>query len=352
MRKLLRSFSVEWLQVLDENGASDEALMPPLHDGDVRKMYEAMVLARVFDATALKLQREGRMLTYASMLGQEASLIGPAYALGPDDWLVPSYRESGASMVKGMPPETLYAYWAGDERGNAIPLGLRHMTISVPVSTQILYSVGMAWAAKRRGEKSAVLTYFGDGATSKGDFSEGLNWAGVFRTPNVFACVNNQWAISLPRSQQSAAETLAQKAVAYGIRGIQVDGNDVFATYLATKEALEFARKGTPTLIELYTYRISDHTTADDAKKYRDPAEVEMWKRRDPIDRLRKYMAAKGLWDKAYGEKVSADAEKTIGEAVQKEESMPPQALDEIFRHVYAEMPQKLKEQLEELTKQ
>lgn len=352
MRKKLYEFSVEWLQVLDENGICDEGLMPPLSDRDVRAMYEAMLLTRVFDGTALKLQREGRMLTYAPMLGQEASIIGPAYAMGKDDWFLPSYRESGAAMLRGIPPETLYLYWTGDERGNAMPKGLRHLTISVPVSTQILHAVGIAWAAKKRGEKCAALVYFGDGATSKGDFHEGLNWAGVFRTPNVFCCMNNQWAISLPRPQQSAAETLAQKAIAYGIKGIQVDGNDVFATYLAAKEALERAYRGEgATLIELFTYRMADHTTADDAKKYRDPTEVELWKKKDPIDRLRKYMAAKGLWSEDYEKKVQEDCEKRISEAVQKEESMPEQQPLDMFQHVYEKMPPKLKEQYEELMK-
>ncbi|MCL5774493.1 MAG: pyruvate dehydrogenase (acetyl-transferring) E1 component subunit alpha [Firmicutes bacterium] len=349
MRKVLHNFSIEYLQVLDENGVCDESLKPPLSDDDVKKMYEAMVFARVFDETLLKLQREGRMYTFASLRGQEASQIGPAYALSADDWLVPSYRESGANLLKGTPPEVLYVYFAGDERGNSIPSPVKHLPVAVPVGTQTLHAVGIAWAAKMRGEKSAVLSFCGDGATSKGDFHEALNFAGVYKTPNVFMVINNGWAISLPRSKQTAAETLAQKAIAYGLRGIQVDGNDVFATYSAVKEALEFAYRGVPSVIECVTYRMSDHTTSDDAKKYRDPEEVELWRKRDPIDRLKKYMYAKGIMNKEYEEKVQQNSEKRISEAVKKAEAIQEQEPIDLFKYVYADMPLRLKEQYEEL---
>src|SRR5918996_5952909 len=265
-KKTVQSFSVEWLQILDENGNCDEELRPPLAREDIKKLYEWMVLARVFDEKAFKLQREGRLGTYASILGQEAAQVGSAFALRAGDWMFPSFREPGASLVRGLPMRMILQYWAGDERGSIIPQGQNDFPISIPVATQIPIGAGVAWGAKYKGDNIAVLVFLGDGATSKGDFHEGLNAAGVFSLPVVFFCQNNQWAISVPLKRQTAAETLAQKAIAYGFPGIQVDGNDVFAVYSATDQALKRARAGQgPTFIEAVTYRIGDHTTADDA---------------------------------------------------------------------------------------
>ena len=274
----MKDFSAEFpvFQILDENGRANEKLIPKISKQEMLKMYELMVLSRVFDETAYHLQREGRILTYAPLKGQEASQVGSALALKEKDWMFPSFRENAAYLVRGMSAEMLYQYWSGDERGNKIPKDLNCFTVTVPVATQIPIAVGAAWAEKLKGTKNISLVYFGDGATSEGDFHEGLNFAGVMKLPVVFVCQNNQWAISVPFYKQSGSKTVAQKAVSYGINGIRVDGNDVFAVYSAILSAVENARKNIPTLIECVTYRISDHTTSDDSSRYRTVEEVAM----------------------------------------------------------------------------
>jgi len=347
-KTLIETFSVEWLQILDEDGNCDEELRPSLDNEQVKKLYEWMVLARTFDEKAFKLQREGRLGTYASILGQEAAQTGSAYALRPSDWMFPAFREPGASLVRGLPMRMIFQYWAGDERGSQIPEGLNDFPITIPVATQIPIAVGVALAAKAKGDPIAVIAYMGDGATSKGDFHEGLNFAGVFSAPVVFVCQNNQWAISVPRMRQSASKTLAQKAIAYGFPGIQVDGNDIFAVYRATNEALERARAGNgPTLIECLTYRLGDHTTADDASRYRSRDEVEQWKRKDPIERLRKYLERGGIWNKAYDQTVRSEAKAKVQTAVHEEESVPPPDPLDMFRFTYQDLPVQLKEQMD-----
>jgi pyruvate dehydrogenase E1 component alpha subunit len=346
-RKTIKDFSVEWLQILDEHGNCDEQLRPPLSDKQIQSFYEWMVLARAFDQKAFKLQREGRLGTYASILGQEAAQVASALALESADWMFPSFREPGASFVRGLPLRMILQYWSGDERGSVIPEGQNDFPITIPVGTQIPIGTGAAWGAKLKGDKAAVLIYLGDGATSKGDFHEGLNLAGVLSLPVVFFCQNNQWAISVPLRRQTAAQTLAQKAIAYGFPGIQVDGNDVFAVYSATDEALKRARAGNgPTFIEAVTYRIGDHTTADDASRYRSEAEVAEWKKKDPIDRLLKYMAARGIWNESYGQKVAAEARQRVEAAVKEEETTPPPDPKEIFLHTFRELPNELVEQM------
>jgi pyruvate dehydrogenase E1 component alpha subunit len=347
-KTLIETFSVEWLQILNEDGNCDEELRPSLDHEQVKKLYEWMVLARTFDEKAFKLQREGRLGTYASILGQEAAQVGSACALQPADWMFPAFREPGASFVRGLPIRMILQYWTGDERGSQIPEGLNDFPISIPVATQIPIAVGVALAAKAKRDPIAVMAYMGDGATSKGDFHEGLNFAGVFSAPVVFLCQNNQWAISVPRARQSASKTLAQKAVAYGFPGIQVDGNDVFAVFRATHEALERARAGKgPTLIECLTYRLGDHTTADDSSRYRSRAEVEQWKRKDPIERLRKHLEKAGLWNKSYDQGVLSDAKAKVETAVQEEEGFPPSDPLDMFRFTYQDLPVHLKEQMD-----
>jgi pyruvate dehydrogenase E1 component alpha subunit len=348
--KVIETFKVERLQILDEEGNCDETLRPSLNNEQIKNLYRWMVLARAFDDKAFKLQREGRLGTYASILGQEAAQIGSAYALQPSDWMFPAFREPGASFVRGLPMRMIFQYWAGDERGSQIPEDLNDYPITIPVSTQIPVAVGAALAAKTKGDAIAVMAYMGDGATSKGDFHEGLNFAGVFAAPVVFLCQNNQWAISVPLSRQTAAKTLAQKAIAYGFSGIQVDGNDVFAVYRAAHEALERARAGKgPTFIECLTYRLGDHTTADDASRYRSREEVEGWKQKDPIERLRKYMEKAGLWSKSYDQAVRAEAKEQVETAVHEEENFPPPDPVDMFRFTYQELPMDLKEQMESL---
>ncbi len=344
--KIIESFQVRRLEILDEKGDIDESLMPALSDKDILKIYELMILARTFDQHALKLQREGRLGTYAPILGQEASQIGSAFALNKSDWVFPSYRESGVYIAVGYPLQMILQYWVGDERGLKSPDDLNIFPISIPVGTQVPHAVGVAMAAKYKKDKIAVVVYFGDGGTSKGDFHEGMNMAGVFKIPVVFICQNNHWAISLPREKQTASKTLAQKACAYGIEGIQVDGNDVFAVYKATDYALNKARDGSgPTLIECITYRIFDHTTADDATRYRSKEEVEIWKARDPIQRLRLFIEKKGLWSAEYQKNIEEKSKSTIDEAVKIMESIKPPSPSEIFTYIYEKpTPRQVKE--------
>jgi pyruvate dehydrogenase E1 component alpha subunit len=323
--KTIVTFDVKRLEILDEDGNVDEKLMPPLENEDFRRLHELLVLSRTYDERALSLQREGRIGTYPSILGQEAAQVGSAFALEKNDWIFPSFRETGMYITMGYPAHLLFQYWAGDERGLVTPEGLNILPVSVSVSTHIPHAVGAAMAARYRNDPIAVVAYFGEGATSKGDFHEGFNIAGVFGLPVVFICQNNQWAISLPREKQTSACTLAQKAIAYGFEGIQVDGNDIFAVYAATRSAVEKARNGGgPTFIECHTYRISDHTTADDARRYRRPEEVESWKKKDPISRLVKYMEKRGLITEGYLNEVKERSVEIIDRAVKKAENESP----------------------------
>jgi pyruvate dehydrogenase E1 component alpha subunit len=327
---------IPFLRVLDEQGEIDAAQRALCPDpGTLVGMYAAMVRTRLLDRRAFLLQREGRMGTYAPVIGQEACQIGSAFALDPDDWVVPSYRECGALLCRGVPMANVLLYWSGDERAMLGFRDARCLPFTIPVGTQIPHAVGMAYASRYRGERAAVLCYFGDGATSTGDFHEGLTMAGTLRVPVVFFCQNNQWAISVPRARQCGAETLAQKAFGYGIDGIQVDGNDVVACYAATKSARARAHAGTPTLIEAVTYRIGDHTTADDASRYRDAAEVERWRQRDPVERLRRYLEANGLWDAEREAACLAEAEEEVDAAVRAAESLPAPEVADIVRYTF-----------------
>lgn len=344
----IATFNVPRLSILDENGNVDAALMPDLAGADIRRLYETMVLMRSFDQQAVNLQREGRLGTYPPHLGQEAAQVGSAFALEPTDWVFPSFREMGVHLTLGYPADLLLRYWGGDEEGQCPPQHLNIFPICVSVSTQIPHAVGAAMAARYRGDPVAMVAYFGDGATSKGDFHEGLNLAGVFRLPNVFICQNNQWAISIPLKGQTAAASLAQKAIAYGFPGIQVDGNDVFAVYRATHEALVRARSGSgPTLIECLTFRMADHTTADDAGRYRQPEEVAAWRGRDPLRRLELFMAARGMWDEDYDLKTKAASEEKVAAAARAMEAAPPPQRDAMFRHTVASLSLRQSAQLE-----
>jgi len=340
-------FSVDWLSILDQEGNVDENLEPNLDKETLEKFYRTMVLTRLYDAKALKLQRQGRMLTYGSSLGQEATAIGSAFAMKPDDWFFPAFREHGVQIARGIPMKVLYIYWMGSEDAN-LTLPPRNFTVAIPVSTQVLHAVGAAWAAKIQKQTIASVVYFGDGATSEGDFHEGMNFAGVFKTPTVFICQNNQYAISLPRERQTASKTLAQKALAYGFEGIQVDGNDVLAVYSATKAALEKARSGGgPTMIECFTYRMGAHTTSDDPTRYRKQAEVEEWRKKDPIKRFRLYLEKKGIWTPNYEDSLIKELTEEVEKAVEEAEAFKPD-IENMFKYVYAEMPPNLKEQMDE----
>jgi len=346
----LANFRVERLEILNINGEVDKRLMPKLNSKQIKDMYEAMYLTHIFDEKALSLQRQGRLGTYAPVRGQEASQIGSAYALNKEDFCFPAFRENGVYIARGMPIELLYLYWSGDERGMKIPEKINMFTVAIPVSTQILHAVGYAWGCKIKKKKIVTVVYFGDGATSKGDFHEALNFAGVFKLPIVFICQNNQYAISVPVKQQTASKTLAQKAFAYGFHGIQVDGNDIFAVYKAVKEAVKNARDGNgPTLIECHTYRLGDHTTSDDARRYRDEKEVQEWIKKDPILRLERYMIKNKIANINYFKKVELECKKKIDDAVKKAESYPKQPISEMFDYVYHKRDARLNEQLEYL---
>lgn len=335
------------LRILDEEGRAAPDLDPGLPDAVLRRLYELMVRTRAADAKALKLQRQGRLGTYAPSLGHEASQVGLASAMARDDWFFPYFRDLGAFLTLGYPLADYYSFWMGNEAGLHAPDGLNVFPIAIPVASQIPQAVGAGMAVKYRKLGSAVVTTFGDGATSEGDFHEGLNYAGVFRTPNVFVCVNNQFAISVPRSRQTAAATLAQKAVAYGFPGVQVDGNDILAVHAAVREALARARGGEgPTLIEAYTYRMGDHTTSDDASRYRTGEEVREWERRDPLARFRAYLGRKGLWDEPYEKAVQEAAAALVESAVAEAEARPAPSPKDIFAYTYAETPPDLAAQL------
>jgi len=343
---IIESFQVRRLEILDEKGNVDESIMPSLSDSDILKIYELLLLARTFDQRALQLQREGRLGTYPSILGQEASQIGSAYAIEKSDWVFPSYREIGVYISLNYPLHMLFEFWGLDERGLKTPDNLNVFPLCIPVGTQVPHAAGAAMAAKYKKDKIPVITYFGDGGTSKGDFHEGLNMAGIFKLPVVLICQNNHWAISLPREKQTAAKTIAQKAFAYGVEGIQVDGNDVFAVYKATLYAINKAKAGDgPTFIECVTYRISDHTTADDASRYRSKEELEIWKVKDPILRLRLFMEKKDLWTAEYHKDVEDKAKSMVDEAVKIAESKEHPHPEEMFNYIYEKLtPRQLKQ--------
>lgn len=335
----------ERLQILDAGGALRDDLRPALPDDEVKRLYGRLVAMREADAMALKLQREGRMGTYAPVLGQEACQAAGA-VLGPDDWLVPSYRETGAMWLRGVPLTTIYRYWMGDEWGSSFPEGVNVLPVAIPVGSQPLHAVGLAWALKLQGRRAAVLTCFGDGASSEGEVHEAMNFAGVFGLPVVFFCQNNQFAISVPRSRQTAAPTIAQRAQGYGFPGLQVDGNDLFAVWGAVAEALEDGRQGRgPRLVEALTYRLGPHTTADDPTKYRSDDEVEARAAEDPLRRLQAYLGGRGLLSSAEEEALAEAARREVAEAVAAAEAAIRPRPEEMFDFTYEALPAHLARQ-------
>jgi pyruvate dehydrogenase E1 component alpha subunit len=339
----------EMLRILHPDGHLDESLRPDLNDETLLRLYRNMVILRLMDQRALGLQRQGRMGTYPPVSGQEAAQVGSAYALGKDDWVFPSFRETGVLYLRGVPLKDIFLYWMGNEEGQKVPPHVQVFPIAVPVGTHPLHAVGAGWAARLQGEKICTIAYFGDGATSEGDFHEAMNFAGVFQAPTLFFCQNNQYAISVPRSKQTASKTIAQKAVAYGFPGVQVDGNDLLAVYAATREARERALSGLgPTFIEAVTYRFGPHTTADDPTKYREDAEVEEWKKLDPLLRLQKYLRGKGLWSEETENGIKAEGESIVALAVQEAESAPSPRIETIFTSLFAQPTPALKEQMDD----
>ena len=336
--------TIDHVSILDVNANFDEKLGAGLiPDGDLVRLYEHMCVCRHLDEVAFKLQRSGRMGTFPQNMGQEATSMGAAYALDKTDWLVPCYRENAGLFWRGLPMEMILLHWMGDERGNAIPRELYCMPLAIPIGTQMLHATGLAWAAKYRGEKRLACTFFGDGATSEGDFHEAMNFAANLDIPVIFFCQNNFWAISVPGKIQCSAPTVAQRAVAYGMDTIQCDGNDIFAVVYCVRKAAALAReKGRPFFIEAVTYRLGDHTTADDARRYRDQAEVDAWKTRDPILRIRKFLTTRGLWDDAKEAALAERAQRDVSSAVERAESIAPPNRDDFFNNMFATIPSDL----------
>jgi 2-oxoisovalerate dehydrogenase E1 component subunit alpha len=331
--------------------AADGTVCEPLpdfahHREALVDLYRAMVLTRMFDAKAVALQRTGRLGTFACSLGQEAVAVGIGAAMRTDDVLLPSFREQGAQFIRGVRMVDLLLYWGGDERGSDFAGPREDFPICVPVGTHAPHAVGVAMAMRLRDEKRAAVCVLGDGAMSKGDVYEAMNLAGVWQLPVVFIVNNNEWAISVPRRRQTAAPTMAQKAIASGFRGEQVDGNDVIAVRHVIERALARARDDRePSLIEALTYRLSDHTTADDARRYRDDAEVSARWKKDPIPRLRDYLVDCGHWDKEHEDRLLANCNRLVEEAAEEYLSISPQPPEAMFDYLYAELPSALADQ-------
>jgi pyruvate dehydrogenase E1 component alpha subunit len=332
--RLEPQFTVEHLSILDSDGNLDTSLDPDIPPTDLQRLYRGMLLGRKLDERMLRLQRQGRIGTFAPIKGQEASQIGSAFALRPTDWMVPSFRETAAMLLRGWPIERLLLLFAGYLEGGQPAPEQRDLPVTIPVATQLPHAVGLAYAAQYKGDEAVVMAFCGDGATSEGDFHEALNFAGVWHVPLVFIVQNNQWAISVPLKKQTHSRTIAQKALAYGLPGLQVDGNDVLAVYAASREAVERARAdGGPTLIECVTYRLGVHTTADDPTKYRSEEEVQAWERKDPLTRFQAYLEKKNLLEQGIEQQV----EEQIAQGVSAFEATATADPLAMFDHAYAE---------------
>ncbi len=340
--------------MLDENAELDKKLEPKLTDDELKTLYRYMLKARRADERMLNMQRQGRIGTFPQASGHEAISMGSIFCLQKEDWLVPAYRELAGMLYRGWPLETILLYWNGFEEGAKVPDGVNDLPMCVPVASQLLHAAGIGMAMNIQEEKKVVLTFFGDGSSSEGDCHEALNFAAVFNAPVVFICLNNQYAISVPIAKQMKNETIAQRAIAYGMQGIRVDGNDVLAVYTATQEAIARARKGEgPTLIECLTYRFTPHTTADDPKRYRSDDESKKWHLREPLLRFAKYLAAKGIMNEEQKIQIDAELDAEIKAAVAKAEEMAKtEELSDplhMFDYSFAEMHPFLQEQRQEL---
>ncbi|HUH07589.1 MAG TPA: pyruvate dehydrogenase (acetyl-transferring) E1 component subunit alpha [Egibacteraceae bacterium] len=340
------------VQLLDDHGELRESPDFPLDlkDEDFRALYRHMVIARRVDKQAIALQRQGQLGVYASLLGQEAAQVGAAYALAPQDWIFPSYREMGAALVRGVDPSAILHLFRGTWLSNHDPYESNFALLAIPIATQTLHATGYAMAAGLDGRDLVVLSCLGDGATSEGDAHEAFNFAAVFQAPCVFYVQNNQYAISVPLSKQTHAPTIAHKAVGYGMPGLRCDGNDVLASYAVTRQAVERARGGGgPSLIEAVTYRMEAHTTADDPTRYRTPEELAEWKARDPIARFETFMEGQGLLDDDMRAEIDEEA-KAIGARMRSQITDAPHPDPmEMFEHVYVEPPGRYAEQREQL---
>lgn len=344
---------LEQFQVLDSEGnIVNPKYEPKIDDKTLLHMYKTMSLARVADIKALQYQRQGRMLTYAPVQGQEAAQVGAMATLQPQDWLSPAFREFAAMLYRGVTLEQLYLYWYGNEMGSKFADDVNVLPVNIPIGSQIGHASGLAYASKVLKKNQVAVTYIGDGGTSHGEFYEAMNFAAVFDAPMITIIQNNQYAISTPRAKATKAQTLAQKAVAFGIPGIQVDGNDVLAMYAVTKEAADRAREGHgPTLIEAYTYRLGPHTTSDDPTIYRKDEEVEQWRKKDPLKRFRIYLTNKKLWSDQQEEALQKELEDYVTETFKKVENSDNPTIDDVFDYTFVNNPTDLIEQKENYMK-
>jgi pyruvate dehydrogenase E1 component alpha subunit len=324
--------------------------VPPMDDEQMLRALRLMLLSRAFDEKGTSLQRQGRFGTFSAVRGQEASVVGSAFALDPArDWIVPQYRELPALVNQGLPLESFILYFAGHPAGGYIPEGVRLLPIQISIAAQLPHAVGLAWGLRLQGLDAVVLVYFGDGASSEGDFHEACNLAGVVKAPVIFFLQNNGWAISTPRSRQTAARTFAERAPGYGFDGVVVDGNDLLAVYAATTAAVECARAGGgPTLIESQTYRLGAHNTADDPTRYVAQEILDSWRDRDPILRVQRYLAARGRWNDSIAAEVQEEISQSIDAAFAAARAVAPPAAEDLFLHTYAELTERQARQLRE----
>lgn len=353
MGHTVADYSVPYVQVLDENGKIvNKDLAPNLTDEQLRELMSRMVFVRIWDQRAIKLTRQGRLGFYAPTAGQEASMIGSEFATKKEDFLLPGYRDIPQCYFHGYPLDQLFLYSRGHQHGGQVPAGVNVMMPQIIIGAQIVQTPGVALAFKLRGEKRVAITYTGDGGTSQGDFYEGMNFAGAMHLPAVFFVQNNQYAISVPREKQSAAETLAQKAIAAGIRGIQVDGMDVLGVYAAMHEAVERARNGEgASMIEAVTYRYGPHTmSGDDPTRYRTKDTEATWEKRDPLIRFRTYLQEKGIWSEEDEEKVIEEAKDTVNDALKQADAAEKMKLEHLIDVMFEEPTHELKRQRAELT--
>ena len=337
-------------QLVKEDGTCDVEKIAELSTEQIVGMYRLLNLARLWNEKGKSLQRQGRLSTLPSLKGQEAAGVGIAYAMQENDWLSPAFREAGALFHMGVSLVDQYLFWGGDERGAGIAENLKLTNISIIIGGHLPHAVGIAYAAKYKKENSAVICVLGDGATSEGDFHESLNLASVLQVPIVFVIQNNGWAISTPQNRQTATRTYAEKASAYAMDGARVDGNDVLAVYRTIKDYTDRAReKNKPALIELVTYRLDDHTTADDATRYRSDEEVNEWKARDPLVRLRKYLDKYADWNEIRENEIVESCTAEVKAAAQEYLEVGPPDPHSMFTFMYNEMPWHLREQMADL---
>lgn len=333
--------------VLLPDGTLRDGATPSMSDDEVVEALRLMLLTRTFDDKAFRMQRQGRFGTFSQVRGQEAAVTGSATALDPQrDWVVPQYRELPALLRQGLPLTQFILYFTGNPAGGGVPEGVNCLPLNIALAAQVPHAVGLGWGLRQQGSDAVVITYFGDGASSEGDVHEALNLAGIVKAPVIFFLSNNGWAISTPRSKQSAALTLASRAIGYGMPGVVVDGNDLLAVHEVTAQAVRRARAGEgPTLIEAITYRTGPHNTADDPSRYVDDKELEHWRRLDPVDRVRRYLTARGRWNDEIEAEVDAQNKATVDEAFAAAAAHPAVHADQLFAHLYHQFPSRVSRQ-------